>query len=166
MYELLYSLTACSLLVLYQVACMYGSSLHVEVFCSAARSAELSKSLSFATSFARSRQRLCPLKPGLQMDSPGSAQPRSSYADPPVRDSTFPHGSSAKVQKGLISPLSSVRKEGLAMTAQSMERRGAAARQDGISLAVSQAINTIYILSTNAVTCNTINHSTTCSRVA
>ena len=80
-----------------------------------------------------------PLKLGLQMDSPNSRQTRKSHADPSLLDSTsFRHGSSAEVRGRPDSPPSLIRKsETIEEVAQSMERRGGAARQDGISLAES-----------------------------
>ena len=73
------------------------------------------------------------------MDSPNSRQTRKSHADPSLLDSTsFRHGSSAEVRGRPDSPPSLIRKsETIDEVAQSMERRGGAARQDGISLAES-----------------------------
>ena len=76
------------------------------------------------------------------MDSPNSRQTRKSHADPSLLDSTsFRHGSSAEVRGRPDSPPSLIRKsETIDEVAQSMERRGGAARQDGISLAESRVL--------------------------
>ena len=73
------------------------------------------------------------------MDSPNTRQTRKSHADPSVLEtSTFRHGSSSEVRGRPDSPPSSIRKsEAIEEVAQSMERRGGAARQDGIPLAES-----------------------------
>ena len=83
------------------------------------------------------------------MDSPNSRQTRKSHADPSVLEtSTFRHGSSAEVRGRPDSPPSLIRKsEAIEEVAQSMERRGGAARQDGIPLAESHDCSCdVYVL--------------------
>ena len=70
------------------------------------------------------------------MDSPGSAQPRSSYADPP----TFRHGSRSEAQHPLVSPASASSSSARNQTlTQSMEREAVALSPDGIPGDVSYA---------------------------
>ena len=60
---------------------MYGSSLHVEVFC-LAQPGSVNLSLDFATSLARSSFARCAVVMlGLQTDSPSQRQPRLANAE-------------------------------------------------------------------------------------
>ena len=68
------------------------------------------------------------------MDLPGSAQPRSSYADPSTRHDALRHGSSSEAQHALASASSSSARtqERTDPSAQSMEREAVALSPDGI----------------------------------
>ena len=66
---------------------MYGSSLHVEVFCLAQPGSVKSLSLDFATSLARSSFARCAVVMlGLQTDSPSQRQPRLAHAEASTGD--------------------------------------------------------------------------------
>ena len=72
---------------------MYGSSLHVEVFCLAQPGSVKSLSLDFATSLARSSFARCAVVMlGLQTDSPSQRQPRLAHAEASTGDTqASPH---------------------------------------------------------------------------
>ena len=115
---------------------MYGSSLHVEVFC-LAQPGSVNLSLDFATSLARSSFARCAVVMlGLQTDSPSQRQPRPANAEASTRDTqASPHGSSSEVRRGLelLSNLAidSGRPMRSPPLAPDMERRGVAAPPDG-----------------------------------
>ena len=71
---------------------MYGSSLHVEVFC-LAQPGSVNLSLDFATSLARSSFARCAVVMlGLQTDSPSQRQPRLANAEASTGDTqASPH---------------------------------------------------------------------------
>ena len=115
---------------------MYGSSLHVEVFC-LAQPGSVNLSLDFATSLARSSFARCAVVMlGLQTDSPSQRQPRLANAEASTGDTlASPHGSSSEVRRGqeLLSNLAidSGRPMRSPSLAPNMERRGVAAPPDG-----------------------------------
>ena len=125
---------------------MYGSSLHVEVFCLAQPSSV--KSLSRFRDLARTflLRSLCRCSARSPMDSPSQRQASLAHADPSTRDTlASPHGSSSEVQRGreLLSNLAidSGRPMRSPSLAPNMERRGVVAPSDGFPVSIMMQNN-------------------------